>query len=270
MIDVEPGVALHCYVSDYLWPWERSRPVILQHGFARNGLFWTQWIPLLCGAHRIFRPDVRGFGMSSVPREAYVYDEETLVSDIVAILDHFRLEKVHWVGESSGGRLGLLLAKYAPERLVSLVLCDVPAYVAPNTTRANSIDTKKTSAAILKHGTREWNRLTLGRRLDLNRAGPELVEWFIAQIGEAPAEAAATYADFLDQLDLSPILSDLAIPTLLLGGELSPISADQQTGMASSIPGAQLHMVAGVGHGVSVLAADECVQEIRKFWRTLD
>jgi 3-oxoadipate enol-lactonase len=42
----------------------------------------------------------------------------------MAVLDHLSLPPVHWVGESSGGIIGLLLAAAHPERIASLVLCN--------------------------------------------------------------------------------------------------------------------------------------------------
>jgi alkanesulfonate monooxygenase SsuD/methylene tetrahydromethanopterin reductase-like flavin-dependent oxidoreductase (luciferase family) len=30
------GVSIHCAVDDFLWPWDRSTPVLMMHGFART------------------------------------------------------------------------------------------------------------------------------------------------------------------------------------------------------------------------------------------
>jgi pimeloyl-ACP methyl ester carboxylesterase len=40
------------------------------------------------------------------------------------------LKWVHWVGESSGGIIGLLLAASHPERIASLVLCNTPTRIS--------------------------------------------------------------------------------------------------------------------------------------------
>ena len=268
-VEVEPGVSLHCYVTDFLWPWQRSVPVVLQHGFSRNGLFWTRWIPPLCSEHRTYRPDVRGFGKSSVPPEGYVYTEEGLVHDIVSILDHFALDKVHWVGESSGGRLGLLMAKHARERLASLVLLDTPAYSSASNQRVNAVDTEHGGAAMRRYGLSEWNRRTMGNRIDLSKASPELIEWSNSQVDQVSTQAAAAYTDFLEQLDLSPVLPTVSVPTLLIAGERSAIAGDQQATMAANIPGARLHIVKDLGHSVSLLATDECVREAQALWSTV-
>lgn len=268
-VEVEPGVRINCYVDDYLWPWDEQTPVVLQHGFARNALFWNPWIPMLSGTHRIFRPEIRGCGRSSVPPLDYVYSEGSLVGDVLKTLDFLHLDRVHWVGESAGGRLGLLLAKHAPERLVSLVLCDTPAEINADTTRSNAMGTSHTSEAVAKYGVAGWCRQTLHRRLDTSRASPQLAQWFVDQVGQTPIHVAAAFSRFLESLDLTDVLPSIQTPTLLLAGEDSPISGAQQNAMARAMPNARLHLIQGYGHGVSVLAAAECHRETLAFWDAL-
>ena len=182
-VEVEPGVRLNCCVDDFLWPWDEQIPVVLQHGAMRNADFWNPWIPLLGASHRIFRPETRGCGQSSIPPLDYVYTEDGLVTDTLRILDFFQLERVHWIGEGGGGRLGLLLAKHAPERLVSLVLCDTPAEINDATTRSNHMGQVDSAVALSKFGAAGWIRETLGKHLDMSRASPQLGDWYVEQVG---------------------------------------------------------------------------------------
>ena len=50
----------------------------------------------------------------------YVF--ETLVKDTVSILDALDIEKSHFMGYSFGGRVGLGIAKYTPNRFSSLII----------------------------------------------------------------------------------------------------------------------------------------------------
>src|SRR5262245_60735081 len=43
-VALRDGASINCAVDDYLWPWERSTPVLMMHGFARNATFWTRWV----------------------------------------------------------------------------------------------------------------------------------------------------------------------------------------------------------------------------------
>jgi len=262
------GAKLHVYEDDFLYPWQHPTPVILCHGFARNGIFWKDWVPKLGGERRVYRPDVRGFGQSALMPDNYVWNVEDMLADIVAMLDHFKMKKVHWVGESSGGALGIGLAANNPERVQSLTLMDAPAhpYSDPTTWQDNSMDQGSPQAAILKYGLEKWCATTLGRRLDLNRSSPELQNWYNVETGKNNDKSAAGWSDINVKLDLRPLQSKIKAPTLILAGEKSPIVGKQQQAMADAIPGARLKLFKGYGHGLSLHAADECLVEIRKLW----
>jgi 3-oxoadipate enol-lactonase len=128
-IALEEGVSIHCAIDDYLWPWVDRTPVVMMHGFARNALFWNRWVPPIAETHRIYRPDLLGCGLSDQPRPKYHYTPDTIDAQIIGVLDAFSLPRVHWVGESSGGLIGLLLAAAHPERVASLVLCNTPSRI---------------------------------------------------------------------------------------------------------------------------------------------
>jgi pimeloyl-ACP methyl ester carboxylesterase len=125
-IALPEGVSVHCIVDDFLWPWDGSTPVLMMHGFARNATFWNRWVPAIAETHRVYRPDLLGCGLSDQPPGGYRYTPETIGAQILALLDGLSLPRVHWVGESSGGIIGLLLAAAHPDRVASLVLCNTP------------------------------------------------------------------------------------------------------------------------------------------------
>lgn len=123
------GVSIHCAVDDYLWPWDESTPVLMMHGFARNASFWNRWVPPIAETHRVYRPDLLGCGLSDQPPLEYHYTPASIGAQIIAVLDALSLSRVHWVGKSSGGLIGLLLAAAHPERVASLMLCNTPSRI---------------------------------------------------------------------------------------------------------------------------------------------
>jgi pimeloyl-ACP methyl ester carboxylesterase len=40
--------------------------------------------------------------------------------------------------------------------------------------------------------------------------------------------------------------------------------------MADSIAGARLHLFHGYGHGLSLIAPEQCVAEIKEFWKSAE
>ena len=89
-IAVAENFTLQCDVDDFLWPWDKADSVVMLHGFARNAGFWRRWIPTLAAKHRVYRPELRGFGRSDVPPEGFVYDTPTMVGDVVKLMDSIR------------------------------------------------------------------------------------------------------------------------------------------------------------------------------------
>ena len=127
-IPLDEGLSLHCAVGDYLWPWETPTPVLMMHGFARNGNFWNRWVPPIAESRRVYRPDLLGCGKSDVPVPGYAYTPEKIGAQILAVLNAHALPRVHWVGESSGGIIGLLLAAAHPGSATSYRQPDLTAH----------------------------------------------------------------------------------------------------------------------------------------------
>ena len=156
--------SIHCAVDDFLWPWDTSTPVLMMHGFARNALFWNRWVPAIAETRRVYRPDLLGCGLSDQPPAGYDYTPEAIGAQIMAVLDALAVPRVHWVGESSGGIIGLLLAAAHPERIASLVLCNTPTRIPEQIKRTYALDRATASDAMLAHGVGEWCRAWLSAR----------------------------------------------------------------------------------------------------------
>jgi pimeloyl-ACP methyl ester carboxylesterase len=269
-IPLDEGLSLHCAVDDYLWPWEAPTPVLMMHGFARNATFWNRWVPAIADRRRIYRPDLLGCGKSDVPAPGYAYNPKKIRAQILAVLDAHALSRVHWVGESSGGIIGLLFAAAHPERIASLVLCNTPTRISDEIRGIYSLDQESTAAAIRAHGTGEWCRQTLGYRLDLEHASEKLREWCIAEMGKTRPEIAAALHECFESIDVRPLLPDIKAPVLLLSGDKSRIASEQQKIFAETLPRGRLELFAGYGHGVNLLQPERCARAALEFWRTVE
>jgi len=266
MVRLEEGLSLHCAVDDYLWPWDQPTPVVMLHGFARNATFWNRWVPAIANSRRIYRPDLIGCGASEVPAEGYHYTTDKIAADIIAVLDALSLPRVHWVGESSGGLVGLLIAASHPGRIASLVLCNTPTRISNDIRGIYALDQSSTSAAIRAYGTGEWCRRTLGYRLDLDHASAELQQWCIAEMDKTRPDIAAGLHECFETVDVAPILPQINAPVLLLSGDTSRIASDQQKILAQTLPNGRLELFAGYGHGVNLLQPERCARAALNFW----
>lgn len=99
--------------------------VVLIHGFSLDRRVWYPQFAALCRGARVVRYDCRGFGRSSAPSGPYNHAD-----DLDGLLGHLGIERVHLVGVSMGGRVGLGCALRWPDRVASLALIgsDVGGY----------------------------------------------------------------------------------------------------------------------------------------------
>jgi pimeloyl-ACP methyl ester carboxylesterase len=269
-IPIAKAAALHCAVDDYLWPWDTPTPVLMLHGFARNARFWNRWVPAIADTRRVYRPELLGCGESDPPPAGYTVTPEGIAAQIIATLDALSLKRVHWVGESSGGIVGVLLAARYPGRVASLVLCNTPTRISEEIKRIYALDRENASAAMRAYGVGEWCRRTLRYRLDIEHAGPELCEWVIAEMDRTPSGIAADLHDCFESVDTLPLLAGIDIPVLLLSGDQSRIASEQQRALVERLPRGRLELFAGYGHGVNLLQPERCARASLAFWRELD
>jgi 3-oxoadipate enol-lactonase len=259
---------IHYELADYTAPWRETPPqtFLLYHGYARNMLFWQPWVPLLATDYRVLRLDARGCGLTTAPPPDSTYSFEQLAGDAIGLMDALGIEHVHWVGESSGGIVGMTAALDHPQRLHSLTLCDTPFKRSLQVASTYTLGEATRAAAFDKYGVGGWCRRTLSYRLDTTKASPALCEWYIAQMDATPLHVANAMDQAVAQGNLWPRLPDIQTPTLILGGARSLIADEShRNAMRERMPRAKVVAFDGYGHGINLLAPERCVAEIRQF-----
>lgn len=101
-------------------------PMVLLHAMPLTSESWGPVLPALAGTHRVYAPDLRGFGLSDYPGR---YSLELMRDDVIGFLDALGIERCVLIGHSMGGSVAVLVAEAAPGRLTHLVLEDTtPPY----------------------------------------------------------------------------------------------------------------------------------------------
>lgn len=114
------GIDLHTIVEG------EGPAVLLVHGFPDDHHVWRHQIPALVAAgYRVIAPDLRGCGESDAPRRTRAYALDTLVADLVGVLDALGVTKASVIGHDLGAVLGWQLAMRHPERVTRFVALSV-------------------------------------------------------------------------------------------------------------------------------------------------
>lgn len=105
-----PGGSLHFEVIDATPPWAADAPLIVfHHGIGATSDVWAEWLPALLDRYRLARFDMLGFGRSGVPGPGFPWSLEGLMADPLEVARSAGAARFHFVGESVGGTVGLLL-----------------------------------------------------------------------------------------------------------------------------------------------------------------
>jgi pimeloyl-ACP methyl ester carboxylesterase len=215
------------YFQDYCFadPFRPAPDVILiQHGYGRSAAFWYHWVPLLAAKYRVIIRDLRGHGRSSAPsRDTYDWSLDTMLAEIIDMLDQLKIQRVHFVGESTSGELGIALAVRYPERLHSLITCSSPSHLPPRLAKFLAVGMESWPHAVRTLGSEGWAReLAKLPGTGARKDEKAYVDWWISEVGKCSTYGLEQYAVFLEQLDVREYLKDVKVPTLILAPTQSP------------------------------------------------
>jgi len=261
-------IDIHYHLAGYTDPW-RTTPAetfLCYSGYCRSLEFWHAWVPLLARDYRVLRMDPRGYGHSGKPAPGYKFEIDQLARDAFGLMDRLGLERVHWVGDSTGGAVGMAAALADPGRISSITACNTTAKMAQQTVDTYAIGEKDQAAAIEKYGVYEWCKRTLRYRVDITKIPPELGEWWARDMDRTPRHVAAAVFRCFSTADLWPRLREIQAPTLLIAGNNMPETRKRQLAeMAKTLPRGKLVNLEGVDYGIHFLAPELCVKAVREF-----
>ena len=186
--------------------------VVLLHALGLDWHMWETVIARLSAGRRVFAYDIRSHGVAAGSPTPFTMADAA--ADLFGVLDALGLDRAHVVGLSYGGGIAQTAAVSQPERLASLAL------LATTDHPFDSFEDRAQSG--------EANGMEA-------QVGPSLTRWFtpaaLAENGWGvryareqvrrgdPRDWAASWRAFKG-LDVQQRLATLALPTLVLAGEL--------------------------------------------------
>lgn len=272
------GAQLFYRYDDFTDPWRDSPTIVLAHGFSKTSKFWYAWVPLLSRHFRVVRPDNRGLGLSKVTAQHYELERylDTLALDAIALLDHLRVEKVVWIGEATGGVLGLLLSTRIPERLHSLVLTATPLNVTQTPVFRYSprevISAEGSIKIMVTKGMRAWASAAAPNLPWTNEAPPGYVKWYLDEIAQEDARFCAEVrrAGSLGKgWDMLPLVKDIGVPTLYIDGDRDSHLIPEWRQILQQHPMVRMVRIEGPGYDMCYARPEACVAQVKAFLQEL-
>lgn len=225
-------------------PW-----VVLSNSLGADLAMWDGQVDMLARKYRVLRYDQRGHGASDAPEGPYSFD--TLVADVIALMDHYGIAKADWLGLSMGAMTGMGLAIHHPDRFGRMVLADA---------RAEATDAYKAMwdqriAAIEAGGVEAVAEGSLGLWFteDWRAANPEATASARAMIVSTKPEGYISSCSALRELDYFKDLGKVTLPVLYIcGGEDKGAPTEVMQEMAKATPGSKYVEIPRAGHVANI------------------
>jgi aminoacrylate hydrolase len=241
-------------------------PLLLVPGLSGLGAFWARQVAELSRDFQTVIHDHRGTGRST--HSLIRYSVEQMADDVLRLMDALGIESAHYVGHSTGGAMGQVLATEHPERIRSLVLSATWAGHAPYFQRLFA----SRRQTLLESGVEAYLRASV-----LVQAPPWWISANDAEITArqqalaaeaAPVEVTASRIDAILRFDRRARLRDVRIPTLVIvaaDDTITPRFYSEE--IAAGIPGARLVVLETGGHIAPQVAADAWNAAVGAFLR---
>lgn len=248
------GHRIHYYV---MGP-ETGSPVVLVHGLGGRSEDWRNLAPYLVRTgHRVYTPDLPGFGGSDRPTD-FSYSIPDQANAVLGFMNSLGLMQVHLGGWSMGGWIVQYLAANHPERVSKLMIFDSagifekPSWNTDLFTPVSAIELDQLDALLMPH--------------------PPAVPGFIAEdilrtsrdhawIIHRALASMLTGRDATDKL-----LPELKMPVLIVWGALDHITPlSQGETIHGLIPQSQMEVVPRCGHLAPVQCADKIGPTVANF-----
>jgi pimeloyl-ACP methyl ester carboxylesterase len=218
--------------------------LVLLHAFPFNQRMWDAQIEALSDRCQVITIDLRGFGSSQTVDGVFTLDE--LAEDVHQLLHTLGYGHVVLGGLSMGGYVALAYARRFGAHLRGLVLADTKAGADQPAAREKRL----AMIARLRAGQLSKIAKEIPPAQLAAGAAPALVETLEDWIAETNPDAIiGAQRAMAERPDSTPFLGQIAVPTLVLVGELDPTTPVSEARiMAERIPNATLVTIPGAGH----------------------
>jgi aminoacrylate hydrolase len=242
--------------------------VMLVPGLSGQGVFWAKQVADLRRDFRVIVHDHRGAGRSTHSRIAY--SVEQMAADALRLMDALGVERAHWVGHSTGGAMGQVVATDQPGRLRSLVLS--ATWAGPDPYFRRLFESRK--EVLLALGVEAYLRasaLVLAPPWWVSANDAALAEQHRqAAAASAPVEVMVSRIDAIVRHDRRARLGAIRVPTLVVVARDDVVTpAFYSDELASGIPGAKHVVLEDGGHFVPIVRAEAYNAAVGGFLRAL-
>ena len=216
--------------------------VVFSNSLGATAEMWDAQARALAGRCRVLRYDTRGHGRSQTSGPVRL---DTLVKDVIGLLDALAISSAHVVGLSLGGITAQALGIHYPTRVRSLALMATASHFAPADAwhlRAKTVR-EEGLGAIVDGAMTRW--FTQGAETHCPDRKHFIRQRFLA----SDAEGYALCCEALAAADVRADLERITAPTLVMAAEGDPVTTvSMGLELAAAIRDARFEPVSEAAH----------------------
>jgi pimeloyl-ACP methyl ester carboxylesterase len=220
------------------WGDPAGRPIVIWHGVTGASLDQAPLARALSASgYYVVAPDAPGAGLSDWARDGQMgYGLGAIAAVARALLSRLHLTRVHWIGASKGGGLGIRLAGETPDAIASLLLNDVgvelPAGIVDGLGRRLSAPPRFESLSTFREHVRRF--LTRGGCVFTQDKLDELCLGWARRTDDGGVtyhydpSIANQFRNNAEDFALWPFWEEVRCPSLIVRGEHSEVLSPQE------------------------------------------
>ncbi|XXF78687.1 alpha/beta hydrolase [Myxococcaceae bacterium GXIMD 01537] len=256
-------------LNDFTLHYEEAgagEPVLLLHGLGSSGQDWEYVAPRLASHHRVLMPDARGHGRSGRPPGEY--GVPLFARDVAALCDALGLERVHVVGFSMGGMMGLQLAVDRPDLVRGLTVINCTADLVPSTLKLKFAFALR--MGVLRLLGPQGMAKVLAPKLFPKPEQEALRRKALESIGANEPDAYLRATRGLRGWSVRARLHEVVCPVLVLAsdGDYTPLSAKQD--YVAHLDEARLQVVRDSCHAAPMDQPEQVIDAVEPFLREVE
>ncbi len=235
-------------------------PLIFLHGFSLDRRMWRPQAVLLSLKYRVICPDALGHGRSDCPKTGY--SRAHRVEDLAKFVDTLKIDRFHLVGLSMGGSTAIGFALKYQERLVSLTLASTGAAGYSVSRKFEKLDqvARKDGVELARQKWLDWSLAWYRRdRKDVGQLIETMMDNYSGAVWADPMRGRYPKEQDLDRVH------NIAVPTLIMAGELDRVFASLAGKLNRRISGSILKVYEGIGHMLNLETPDRFNADLEPF-----
>jgi pimeloyl-ACP methyl ester carboxylesterase len=238
--------------------------VVLVHAAASDSRMWRPQVEALEGDFTVIAWDEPGAGRSSdAPADFGLADYAGCLAALIRALE---IGPAHIAGQSWGGTVALELYRRHPEAVATLILADTYAGWKGSLPEEEVRARVEGVRAVIAAGEERFDAAAPG--LFGSEPSAAIVSIMEKMAAEVRVASLGTALTAMATTDLRDLLPEIAVPTLLIWGEVdgrSPLGVAHQ--FEQAIPDAELVVLPGAGHMANLEAPEAFNEAVRRFCR---